>query len=133
MIGVVVLITVLAIWLVYTTWLKYGVRPRLFHTTLPADQVRAAFIDKVARTGWRVVDDGNPLVAQSPLVTGVRQQIALHIHAVRGALVVDARPLRMQMKVISQTPTKGHTLRVRMNSFVKEVRRLDPGMQLVER
>lgn len=129
---VLVLVLLFAAWLGYITWLKHGVKPRVFHTRLSPDQVRSLFVDKVARGGWSIVDDGNPLVAQSSLVTGTRQQIGLTTRATDGrGVAVDIRPMRMRVKMIGNVPTKGHTLRVRMNSFVNEVRRHDPGLELV--
>lgn len=130
MIGLVILIAIIAIWWAYTAWLKNGVRPRVLHTSLPVDQIRATFVDKVARGGWQLVDDGNPLVAQSSLITGHRQQIGMTVHPAGGKVAVDIRPLRLRVKVLTQVPTKGHTLRIRMNSFVNEVARRDPGLQL---
>jgi hypothetical protein len=125
------LVVLIAVWFGYVSWLKHGVRPRVFHTRLPADQVRAVFVEKVARSGWQIVDDGNPLVAQSPLITGHRQQIGVSVRPSAGGTTVDIRPLRLRVKVISKVPTKGHTLRMRMNSFVHEVARRDPNLQLV--
>jgi hypothetical protein len=133
MIAIVVLIVLFAAWFGYVTWLKHGVRPRVLHTRLPADQVRAVFVDKVARGGWQIVDDGNPLVAQSSLITGTRQQIGMSVRPTAGGVAVDIRPLRMRVKVITNVPTKGHTLRIRMNSFVNEVQRRDPALQLAGR
>ena len=128
MVAVIIIVLLIAGYIGYTIWLKHGVRPRVFHTTLTVDQVRAVFLDKVVRAGWQLVDDGNPMVAQSSLVTGTRQQIGLTTASSGGGLRVDIRPLRMRVKVLTRVPTKGHTLRIRMNSFVSGVRALDPSV-----
>jgi hypothetical protein len=133
MIGVLVILLLLGIYIAYVSWLKRGVKPRTFQTALSADQVRTLFVDTVARAGWQVVDDGNPLVAQSSLLTGVRQQIGLSTHQGPNGVEVDVRPMRLQVKVLSRVPTKGHTLRIRMDSFVSAVRQSDPNLQLVSR
>lgn len=105
----------------YIGVLRKGIKARQFTTSLTVHEVREIFVEKVARAGWKVVDDGNPMVAQSNLATGRRQQINLSTSVnTDGTLTADIRPARIIVKW-GFIPTKGHTLRTRMNSFVKAV------------
>ncbi|MDQ1743353.1 MAG: hypothetical protein QOE23_1692 [Pseudonocardiales bacterium] len=76
------------------------------------------------------MDTGNPVVAQSSLVAGTRQQIGLYTESTDGGTRVRLVALRFRRKVLTGTPTKGHTLRLRMNSFVDGVRQQDPSAQV---
>jgi len=105
----------------YIIMLRKGIKARQFKTSLSVHEVREIFESKVARAGWKVIDDGNPMVAQSSLATGRRQQINLSTSANSdGTLSADIRPARIIVKYWF-IPTKGHTLRTRMNSFIKAV------------
>lgn len=105
----------------YIVMLRKGIKARQFTTSLSVHEVREIFEEKVARAGWKIVDDGNPMVAQSSLATGRRQQINLSTQSNSdGTLGVDVRPARIIVKY-GFIPTKGHTLRTRMNSFTKAV------------
>lgn len=109
--------------LAYCNWLTNGIKPRTFRTRIPAGDLRQIFQEKVARAGWKIVDDGNPMVAQSSLATGVRQQISLDLVARDGHTVVQVGPQRW---VTSWgVPKKGHTIRMRLASFVEAVRYRD--------
>jgi len=120
-----VIIGSIAGWVAYGNWLKSGIKPRRFVTTLGPHDVRSLFTDRVARTGWKIVDDGNPLVAQSSLVTGIRQQIGVEVaRAANGQTSVQVGPNRIVTKY--GVPKKGHTIRLRLNSFVGAVRAHDP-------
>jgi hypothetical protein len=131
MAGVLIVLLLLAAGIGYSMWLRHGVRPRELTTRLSADQIRSLFMQKVARAGWTVVDDGNPMVAQSSLMAGIRQQIALQVTSTAsGHQVVKIRPVRVSVRMLTRTPAKGHTLRIRMNSFVSAVQAQDPSMQL---
>jgi hypothetical protein len=107
----------------YAGWLTRGIKPRTFETKLDPHQVRSIFVDRVAHTGWKIVDDGNPLVAQSSLAAGIRQQIGLTIRTENGQTMVHVGPHRWVTK--RGIPKKAHTLRIRMNSFVDSVRAHD--------
>jgi hypothetical protein len=116
-------------WIAYGEWLKNGIKPREFTTTVPADRLRDLFTAKVGGTGWKIVDDGNPMVAQSPLTTGMRQQISMHMTSVdAGRVKVRVAPVRWVTK--RGTPTKGHTIRMRLNSLVTAVQQLDGSAQV---
>jgi len=69
--------------------------------------------------GWKLVDDDNPLVAQSPLLSGRRQQIAVEFQG-----EPNNRTLRMTVPRLwtkNGMPYKAHTLRMRMNAFQRAV------------
>lgn len=121
--AIIVLALVIIAWILYGNWLKKGISMRAFKSRLSPDQLRQLFEDKVCRSGWKIVDDGNPMVAQSSLVTGVRQQIGLRITEEEGLSTVLVGPERW----ISSwgVPKKGHTIRIRLNSFVESVRERD--------
>lgn len=129
-IGIAVLVVIFGLWIAYSNWLTKGIKPRVFHTTTRPDQLRDLFTQKVAGSGWKVVDDGNPMVAQSPLATGIRQQISLDLDhdANVGRTKVRVGPQRWISK--RGTPTKAHTIRVRLNSFVHAVRQVDPSINV---
>lgn len=77
--GMLMLAVVIGAYVAYGRWLTNGIKPRRFATALSPDLVRSLFQERVARTGWKVVDDGNPLIVQSSLATGIRQQIGLDV------------------------------------------------------
>jgi hypothetical protein len=125
--GIAALVALIALYSAYASWLTKGIQPRQFRTGVPAHVVRDLFNQKVARSGWTVVDDGNPMVAQSPLLTGIRQQIALQATPQEdGSVLVRVGPQRW---VTSWgVPKKAHTIRMRLDSFVGAVRALDPSV-----
>lgn len=118
-----VLIALIAGYIAYGNWLEKGIRPRSFDTKVSSDRLRTIFEQQVARTGWKVVDDGNPMVAQSSLVTGMRQQISLTTRSKGDRTSVVVGPQRWVTKW--GVPKKAHTLRMRLNSFVNAVRASD--------
>jgi hypothetical protein len=114
----------------YQRWLRNGVQPRTVRSALDADSIRDIFLATVCTSGWHIVDDGNPLVAQSSLATGTRQQLAMKVTvADDGRLDARIWPARLMVKSLSRVPTKGHTLRMRMNRFVNALEAADPGAQ----
>ncbi len=129
MIVVAAIVVFIVAYIFYGQWLTKGVRPRVMTTTASAQELRQIFAQKVANTGWKIVDDGNPMIAQSSLVTGVRQQIGLRTSTDGGITTVQLGPERWVTKW--GVPKKGHTLRIRMNNFVSAVRTIDPQAQLV--
>lgn len=114
----------IAMYMAYASWLTKGIQPRQLTTRVPAAELRRLFDLKVAGAGWKIVDDGNPMVAQSPLLTGIRQQIALEVREnADGTTTVRVGPQRW---VTSWgVPAKAHTIRMRLNSFVTAVRTVD--------
>jgi hypothetical protein len=102
----------------YQSWLRKGIQSRQFVTSLPADEVRRLFAAKVGGFGWHVVDDDNPIVAQSPLLGGRRQQISLQIVPMGAQTQLKIWVSRMWTKgLFNKVPYKAHTLRLRMNAF----------------
>lgn len=121
--GILVLGGFLAAYLAYARWLESGMQPRSFSTSLDEHALRELFADRVARAGWKVVDDGNPMVAQSSMLSGIRQQIYLRLAEHDGGLRVTTGPSRW---VTSWgVPKKAHTIRMRLNSFVSAVQSRD--------
>lgn len=124
--GILVLAAIIVAWWKYTAWLEQGIKPRHFTTTLAAEEVRRLFVSAVTGTGWKIVDDGNPLICQSPLLTGIRQQLGLNVQDHEQGTVVRVGPQRW---VTSWgVPKKAHTLRMRLNAFEDAVRRADPSI-----
>ncbi|MGW4397832.1 hypothetical protein ACWEHA_21295 [Amycolatopsis nivea] len=121
---IVVLIGLMGLYLGYNTFKTRGFRPRRVETSLSAEQLRGIFAEKVAGHGWSIVDDGNPMVAQSSLLAGIRQQIALSVAEGNGRSVADLAVTRYSKKALGGA-TKAYTLRWRMNAFLSHVQRLD--------
>lgn len=111
---------------IYETVKRHAFRPRLVHTSLTATDLRGIFRDTVSGRGWSIIDDGNPMVAQSSLLTGVRQQIALHTDTATDDRSTEAHiaVVRYSRKALRGT-TKAHTLRWRMKAFLAAVRSAD--------
>ena len=84
--GIVIFILVIAglygLVTLYSKFLLSGMATRVVATGLPIEQIRNVFVQKVAGSTWKIVDDGNPMIAQSPLLTGIRQQIVQRFHSV---------------------------------------------------
>lgn len=128
--GIAILVVLIGGRIAYGNWLTKGIRPRHFATRLPVHEVRRIFDEKVARTGWKVVDDGNPMIAQSSLITGIRQQISLETTTdSTGQTTVVVGPQRWVTKW--GVPKKGHTIRMRVNAFVASAKGSDPGIEPV--
>jgi hypothetical protein len=108
----------------YNVFKNRGMRPRRVVTTLSARQLREIFRDTVGGAGWSIVDDGNPIIAQSSLLAGIRQQIALRIEERDGRTHANLAVIRYSKKVLGGA-TKAHTLRWRMSSFLTQVRAAD--------
>lgn len=104
----------------YARFLRNGLRARTVVTSLPIEQIRALFSQKVAGMGWKVVDDDNPMVAQSPLLSGRRQQIELSMTREPNGIRCVIRPSRYWKKIFG-LPYKAHTLRMRLNAFERAV------------
>lgn len=125
--GIVIFILVVAglfgLVTLYSKFLLSGMATRVVTTGLPIEQ-------KVAGSTWKIVDDGNPMIAQSPLLTGIRQQIGLEVEQNGGRNMARVTVLRWTEKY--GIPNKAYTLRMRLGAFVNEVQRLDPGAQVTE-
>ena len=132
--GIVIFILVIAglygLVTLYSKFLLSGMATRVVATGLPIEQIRNVFVQKVAGSTWKIVDDGNPMIAQSPLLTGIRQQIGLEVEQNGGRNMARVTVLRWTEKY--GIPNKSYTLRMRLGAFVNEVQRLDPGAQVTE-
>lgn len=132
--GIVIFILVIAglygLVTLYSKFLLSGMATRVVATGLPIEQIRNVFVQKVAGSTWKIVDDGNPMIAQSPLLTGIRQQIGLEVEQNGGRNMARVTVLRWTEKY--GIPNKAYTLRTRLGAFVNEVQRLDPGAQVTE-
>ncbi|QPL04565.1 MULTISPECIES: hypothetical protein [Actinomyces] len=135
MLGTIIFIAIFGggfvIFSVYTKFLTQGMATRVVVTTLPADRVREVFVQKVAGSTWKITDDGNPMIAQSPLITGIRQQIALETDQDAGRCRATVEVIRWSEKY--GAPNKAYTLRMRLDAFVKEIQLLDPSAQVTTR
>lgn len=123
------MVAVLAAQFAYIYWLNKSIRPRRIQTHLSIDQLDSVFTNQVAGKGWKVVDDGNPMIAQSPLMTGIRQQIQMMVVDQGPTRSVVVEPIRIVRKRFG-APSKAHTLRFRMNSFAKKVSSMDQNAQV---
>lgn len=119
---------IIAVVIGYQWMLRHGMRTRTVATTLDDESLRQIFVRHVAGSTWKIVADGEPMVAQSPILAGIRQQIAMQLGddpAHPGRTVARVMVIRHSTKVFGG-PTKAHTLRIRMNSFMRAVRKADP-------
>lgn len=123
--GILLLIAVVAAYIGYLIWLNSGIKARKISTTLSPDVLRSLFEQKVGRAGWKIVDSGNPIVAQSSLATGIRQQIGLQITSAGGSRTDAVIAPHRLVRKLTGVPTKAHTLRIRMNSFATAVQAQD--------
>jgi hypothetical protein len=121
--GIGALALAIGAYVAYTSWLTNGIKPRAFDTELPAERLRTLFAGRVARMGWKVVDDGNPMVAQSSLATGIRQQVALNLRAKDGRTSAIVGPRRWVTRW--GVPKKAHTIRMRLDGFMAAVQAED--------
>lgn len=132
--GIVIFILVVAglfgLVTLYSKFLLSGMATRVVTTGLPIEQIRNVFVQKVAGSTWKIVDDGTPMIAQSPLLTGIRQQIGLEVEQNGGRNMARVTVLRWTEKY--GIPNKAYTLRMRLGAFVNEVQRLDPGARVTE-
>ena len=126
-----------AAYVAYLGFLRSGMRPRTVVTSLSETQITEVFVAKVAGMGWHTTDwcwdnpDGR-LVAESSLLSGIRQQIGLTISTDPrhpGKLVAKVMVKRYSKKLFGG-PTKAHTLRMRLSGFASGIKRLDPGAQV---
>ena len=127
--GVLGLVALIAIVWGYARMLKRGMAARVFKTTLSRERLRTLFQEKVARAGWKIVNDDHLIVAQAGFVLGAEQQIGLimddedHDDDMTYAIVFPQSWIEGHIM-----PRRSHTLRLRLNSFVKAVQAEDPGV-----
>lgn len=114
--GIVIFILVVAglfgLVTLYSKFLLSGMATRVVTTGLPIEQIRNVFVQKVAGSTWKIVDDGNPMIAQSPLLAGIRQQIELEVGQNGGRNMARVMVLRWTEKY--GIPNKAYTLRMRL-------------------
>lgn len=114
--GIVIFILVVAglfgLVTLYSKFLLSGMATRVVTTGLPIEQIRNVFVQKVAGSTWKIVDDGNPMIAQSPLLAGIRQQIGLEVGQNGGRNMARVMVLRWTEKY--GIPNKAYTLRMRL-------------------
>jgi hypothetical protein len=123
------LLAVGALWVVSFIVARRSVRSRRVSTTLPPEVVRRLFVENVTGFGWRVAKDGNPLVAQSTLLAGRRQRVALTVRrdGDRTVAVVDVVRYAGQL---TRVPVRPHTIRLRVAAFLRAVVAADPGARV---
>jgi hypothetical protein len=128
--GILVFAAFIAAFVAYDNFKRRGFRERQVTTQLSPGELAEAFEQKVCGMGWKLVDRGNPMVAQSGLVAGIRQQIALQVSDEGGRRVARIWVPRYSRKVLGGT-TKAYTLRLRMSGFLNEVQRRDAAASVV--
>lgn len=128
--GVLILVVIAVVYLGYIAFKRHGFRPRRVETTLTGQQLRQVFKKKIARKGWSVADDGNPMIARSPESAGIRQGISLKISEADGRTVGELAAILHKKKVFGDT-AKAYSLRWRMNAFIAQVRRLDSSAKVM--
>lgn len=104
---------------------RRAIRPRSVDTALPPQVVRQIFVESVTGFGWRIVDDGDPLVAQSSLLAGPRQRITLTCRTANGRTDATAEVTWYEGRWIGM-PQHPWTLQWRMRRFVRAVENEDP-------
>ena len=122
--GIAIIVALVAVYAAYNKFKERGFRERQVSTGLTAGQLAEIFEQKVCGMGWKIVDRGNPLVAQSSLAAGIRQQIALQVSESGGRSTARIWVPRYSKKLLGGT-TKAYTLRLRMSGFLNEVQRRD--------
>jgi hypothetical protein len=123
-VGIILLVVLIGAVIAYNSFKYRGFRPRTIQSSLPVEQLRVIFEQTVSGKGWTIVDDGNPMIAQSGLLAGIRQQIALTTSPIGTGTMARIHVLRYSKKVLGG-PTKAYTLRWRMSAFLAAVQRAD--------
>ena len=68
MVGLLAILVVVGLFAGYFRYLSLyatASSPKTVTTDLGVDDLRGIFVDHVCHSGWRIIDDGNPMVAQS--------------------------------------------------------------------
>ncbi|MCU1671847.1 MAG: hypothetical protein JWP40_4774 [Blastococcus sp.] len=121
--GVVVLAAFIAVVVGYSRFTTTGFRQREVTTQLSSVELGGIFEQRVCGIGWSIVERGNPVVAQSGPVAGIRQQIVMQWTDEGGQRVAKIWVPRYSKKLTGAP--KAYRLRLRMGSFLAEVRRRD--------
>lgn len=108
----------------YNKWLKRGFVAHHVVTSLRPDEIRAIFDRTVAVFGWKIVSDGDPRLAQSPIYTGVRQQIGLEMETTANQTEVLISPARWSARN-GVFPRKAHTMRIRLKRCARAIEAAD--------
>ncbi|USN97284.1 MAG: hypothetical protein H6799_02835 [Candidatus Nomurabacteria bacterium] len=83
-----------------TFWSLRRMRPIMAYTTLSRDRLKDIFRSSMTRWGWKVIDQSNPIIAQSSFLTG-RQGIAMTINeAPDGRLKIRIQPRNLKTNSI---------------------------------
>ena len=124
---VLILLSVVAVNLLYAEIAYRSLRSRDLDTALPPARLRELFAETVAGFGWRIVEDGDPYVAESGLLTLSYQRIGLTLEPLGGGRT-EARVdvLRYSGQWLVPFPHRPHTIRWRINAFVRAVLAEDP-------
>jgi len=118
----------------YGSLLRAGIRKRLLVTDLEDWEIAEVFRLHVATGGWKLVHEGHLTVAQSPLIAGRRQQLAIEIEELED----DPGKNRVLIGVVRHTvndngnPAKAHTLRIRIKRFIRGMQVADPSTEVYE-
>lgn len=130
--GLIVLALIIGLVVAYNDWKTRGIRPRRVSTQFDEQTLRDVFARTVATTGWQIIDDANPIVAQSTALAGIRQQIALQLNAGDdGRTEARIAVVRYSKKALGGA-TQAYTLMWRIKAFMDEVQRLDTSAPVAE-
>lgn len=124
--GYAILFGLIVVSICYSSFvLMPSVKMRRISTSLTPEQLRQVFAAKVATAGWSIVDEGDPIVAQSSLIAGRRQQLSLRIVGSDNGVTQAVWEIPRYVTK-GGVPYKAHTLRMRRERFVNAVLALDP-------
>jgi hypothetical protein len=130
--GLIVLVLIIGLVVAYHDWKTKGIRPRRVSTLLDEQTLRDIFAKTVATTGWRIIDDANPIIAQSTALSGIRQQIALELNVSDdGRTEARIAVVRYSKKALGGA-TKAYTLMWRIKAFMDEMQSLDASATVAE-
>ena len=124
------IVALVAIVSLYQRWLRTGMRARVVTTRLSAGEVEEQFADAVAIWGWSLAKPENPqgnpeLVARQGRLSGWlgRQEITCTIENENGRRLVRVTATRVKRSIGGFT--QAHTVRIRMNRFLRAIARED--------
>ena len=126
-----ILILLIGLVFAYRQSVRKGMAPRVFKTRLPQQRLRALFESRVARAGWKIVNESDPIVAQAGVIVGAQQQIALHFGENDDDDMTYAMVGPHTWIEGAFMPKKSHTIRMRLNSFMNAVQAEDPGVMVI--
>lgn len=114
----------------YRKYLERSIAPRVIETALTAEQLLRVFDASVARASWTIIDTGNPRVAQSSIITEMRNQISLTIDGTEDGKQIAVVQIPRLVLQLGNAPAKTHTLRMRMNAFIDAVQACDDSARI---